>query len=168
MQINQPSEQKMVCRKDGKMRELIRGIAETTVFWIVIGFLVSIWIPSKQNYNPSIGIITYAAFCFFAIAFTHDHIAIFDLDAQSIQNKQYFILFKKYYCQNYDIANVRNIVVEKKHESANYIIVIKQYSGKDIYIPSPDSPDILFVDAEAQKIRDFLGLDVRNRNPLIR
>jgi hypothetical protein len=129
-----------------------------TIFWIVIGFLVSMWMPSKQNDNPSIGIITYTAVCFFAIAFTHDHIAIFDLDSQSIQNKYYFTLFRKYNCQNYDLANVRNIVVEKKRESVNYIIVVKQYSGKDIYIPSPDSPDILFVDIEAQKIRDFLGL----------
>jgi hypothetical protein len=167
--ITQPSERKLVCKKDSKLREISLGIAGTTAFWIVIGFLVSLWIPSKQNYNPSLGIITYAIFCFCAIAFSHDQIAIFDLDSHSLRIERYFNLFKKRHSKEYDLSIIRTILVKKEHGNGNYIIVLKQHHGEDIYLPSPHyCGDILMVDAEAQKIRDFLGLDAHHRNLLIR
>jgi hypothetical protein len=147
------------------MRAITQGIAGTTAFWMILGFLVSLWIPSKQNFNPSMGIITYAIFCFGAIAFSHDHIAIFDLDSHSLKIERYFSLFKKSYSQEYDLSIIRRILVEKERGNGNYIIVLKQRNGEDIYLPSPHySGDILMVDAEAQKIRDFLSLDVLNIN----
>jgi hypothetical protein len=162
MKITQPSERKLVCRKDSKMREISMGIAGTTAFWIVIGILYAILTPSKPSYNPSLGIITYAIFCFGAIAFTYDQTATFDLDAHSLQIESYFPLFKKRVLKEYNLAIIRRIVVEKQRDSCNYIIVIKQHRGDNLYLPSPHyCCDILMVDAEAQKIRDFLSLDVR-------
>jgi hypothetical protein len=161
VKITQPSERKLVCRKDSKLREIGLGIAGTTAFWIAIGILYSLLIPAKQNYNPSLGIITYAIFCFGAIAFTHDQIATFDLDARSLQIESYFPLFKKRHLKEYDLAIIRRIVVEKQRGNGNYIIVLKQNRGEDLYLPSPHyCGDVLMVDAEAQKIRDFLGLDI--------
>jgi hypothetical protein len=151
------------------MREITQGIAGTTAFWIVVGFLVSLWIPSKQSFNSSLGIITYAIFCFSAIAFTHDYIAIFDLDSHSLRVERYFALFKKRQSKEYDLSIISRILVEKQRGNGNYIIVLKQHHGEDIYLPSPYyCGDILMVDAEAQKIRDFLELDIQNRNSLIR
>jgi hypothetical protein len=165
VQITQPSERKLVCRKDSKLRSITQGIAGTTAFWVILGFLVSLWIPSKQNFNPSMGIITYAIFCFGVIAFSHDHIAIFDLDYHSLKIERYFSLFKKSYSQEYDLSIIRRILVEKERGNGNYIIILKQHDGKDLYLPSPHyCGDILMVDAEAQKIRDFLKLDILNRN----
>jgi hypothetical protein len=162
VQITQPSERKLVCRKDSKLRSITQGIASTTAFWLILGFLVSLWIPSKQNFNPSMGIITYAIFCFGAIAFSHDHIAIFDLDSHSLKIERYFSLFKKSYSQEYDLSIIRRILVEKERGNGNYIIILKQHGGKDLYLPSPHyCGDILVVDTEAQKIRDFLRLDAR-------
>jgi hypothetical protein len=160
VEITQPSERRLVCKKDGKMREITQGIAGTTAFWIVLGFLVSLGIPSKQNVNPSLGLITYAIFCFGAIAFAHDHIAIFDLDSHSLKIERYFNLFKKSCSQKYDLSIIRRILVEKQHGNGNYIIVLKQHQGEDIYLLSPHyGGDILMVDTEAQKIRDFLRLN---------
>jgi hypothetical protein len=167
VKITQPSERKLVCKKDSKLREISLGIAGTTAFWIVIGFLGSFWIPSNQNYNPSLGIITYAIVCFGAISFTHDQIATFDLDVHSLQIESYFPLFKKRHFKKYDLAIIRRIVVEKQRGNGNYIIVLKQHRSNDLYRPSPHyCGDILMVDAEAQKIRDFLKLDVRNSHLL--
>jgi hypothetical protein len=161
MQITQHSERKLVCKKDSKLRAIIQGIAGTTAFWVILGFLVSLWIPSKQNFNSNLGIITYAIFCFGVIAFSHDHIAIFDLDSHSLKIERYFSLFKKSYSQEYDLSIIRRILGEKEHGSCNYIIILKQHDGNDLYLPSPHyCVDILMVDAEAQKIRDFLSLDV--------
>jgi hypothetical protein len=168
VQITQPSEQKLVCKKDGNLKAITQGIAGTTAFWITLGFLVSMWIPSKQNFNPNMGMITYAIFCFGVIAFTHDYIAIFDLDTHSLQIERYFALFKKSYSKKYDLSIIRTILVEKQRGSCNYIIVLKQHHGEDIYLPSPHyCSDILMVDAEAQKIRDFLGLGSLTRDMLI-
>jgi hypothetical protein len=165
--ITQPSARKLICKKDSKIREITQGIAGTTAFWIVIGILYSLLIPAKQNYNPSLGIITYAIVCFCAITFTHDQIATFDLDAHSLQIESYFPFFKKRHFKEYDLAIVRRIVVEKERGNGNYIIVLKQHRGEDLYLPSPHyCGDILMVDAEAQKIRDFLKLAVYNSNSL--
>jgi hypothetical protein len=163
VKIIQPSARKLVCKKDGKMQEVSPTIAGTTAFWIITGILCSLLIPSKQHHNPTIGILTYAIFCFCAIAFTHDHIAIFDLDTNSLQVERYFTLFKKRHFKEYDLSIIRKILVEKQHGNANYIIVLKQHNGDDIYLPSPYyCGDILEVDAEAQKIRDFLGLNLKS------
>jgi hypothetical protein len=72
-------------------------------------------------------------------------------------------IFKKRHIKEYDLSIIRNITVEKQHGNANYIILLKQHSGKDIYLPSPHyCGDILKVDAEAQKIRDFLGFNLKS------
>jgi hypothetical protein len=163
VKIIQTSPRKLVCKKDGKMREVSQTIAGTTVFWIVAGILSSLLIPSKQYHNPTIGILTYAIFCFCAIAFTHDHVATFDLETNSLQIESYFTLFKKRHIKEYDLSIIKKIMGEKQHGHANYIIVLKQHNGKDIYLPSPHyCGDILEVDAEAQKIRDFLGLNLKS------
>jgi hypothetical protein len=163
VKIIQPSARKLVCKKGGKMREVSLTIAGTTAFWIIAGILSSRLMPSGQHHNPTIGILTYAIFCFCAIAFTHDHIATFDLETNSLQVERYFTLFKKRQIKAYDLSIIRNITVEKQHGNANYIIILKQHSGKDIYLPSPHyCGDILKVDAEAQKIRDFLSLNLKS------
>jgi hypothetical protein len=163
VKIIQPSARKLVCKKDGKLREVSLTIAGTTAFWIVTGILSSLLIPSQQHHNPTVGILTYAICCFCAIAFTHDHVATFDLETNSLQVERYFTLFKKRHIKEYDLSIIRIIIVEKQHGNANYIIVLKQHSGKDIYLPSPHyCGDILKVDAEAQKIRDFLGLNLKS------
>jgi hypothetical protein len=163
VKIIQPSARKLVCKKDDKLREVSLTIAGTTALWIVTGILSSLLIPSQQHHNPTIGILTYAICCFCAIAFTHDQIATFDLETNSLQIERYFTLFKKRHFKEYDLSIIRNIIVEKQHGNANYIIVLKQHSGKDIYLPSPYyCGDILKVEAEAQKIRDFLGLNLKS------
>jgi hypothetical protein len=163
VKIIQPSARKLLCKKDGKMREVSLTIAGTTAFWIVAGILSSLFVPSKQHHNSTLGIITYAIFCFCAIAFTHDQIATFDLETNLLQLERYFTFFKKRHIKEYDLSIIRKITVEKQHGNANYIIVIKQHSGKDIYLPSPYyCGDILKVDAEAQKIRDFLGFNLKS------
>ncbi len=168
MEITQPSERKLVCKQDGKLREICTGIAGTTAFWIAIGILYAVLTPSKSSYNPSLGIITYAIVCFCAIAYTHNQTAIFDLDAHLLQTEVYFPLFKKRIFKEYNLSTIRTILTEKKRDSGNYIIVVKQHSGEDIDLPSPHyCGDILIVDAEAQKIRDFLKLNVRNNNLII-
>jgi hypothetical protein len=162
VKIIQPSPHELICRKDGNIRETIRNILGTTTFLLVVGLLYSLFSPSKQGYSlfPFNNII-YLIFCFIAIAVTHNHIAIFDLARQSIRIERYFTLFKKCHRQDYDISIIKNIVAEKYPQSGEYRIVLKQIcTGKDIYLPSPHyCGDILIVDAEAQKIRDFLGLN---------
>ena len=158
MKIIQISAQKLVCKEDGELRDVSLTIARITAFWTVIGIVCSLLIPSKQNYNPTILILTYAIFCFCFIAFTHDHSAIFDLETNSLQVERYFTLFQKRHVREYDFSIVGTILVEKHSKSINYTIVLKQHNGEKIYLPSPQScDDILKVDAEAQKIRDFLG-----------
>ena len=163
MQITQVSARKLVCKEDGKLQEVGMTIARTTAFWIIIGIICSLFIRSNPDHNLIIVITIYATFCFCFIAFTHDHIAIFNLETNSLQVERYFPIFKKRHIKEYDLSIVRTILVEKKRENINYIIVLKQRNGEDIYLPSPHHcGDILQVDAEAQKIRDFLGLNLKS------
>ena len=162
MQTIQISDQKLVCKEDGKLREISLTIAGTTAFWIVAGILVSLSIPSNKYHNPTIGILVYVIPCFCLIPFTHDHIAIFDLETNLLRVERYFPIFKKRHFKEYDLSMIRTILVEKQRGNANYIIVLKQHNGEEIYLPSPQyCGDILKVDAEAQKIRDFLGLNLK-------
>lgn len=157
MQITQVSERKLICKKDGAIREVIKGVIGTTAFWIILGFLISLCTSSKQSFTPNLGMITYIIFCLGVIVLNYDDIAIFDLDSHSLRTELYFPLFKKCYSREYDFSTIGTILVENKRGSVNYLIVIRQHNGDTIYLPSPRyCTDILIVDAEAQKIRDFL------------
>jgi hypothetical protein len=91
----------------------------------------------------------------------HNYTAIFDLDLQSVEIDTYLILFKKHYSKKYDFTSIRRVAVEKNHQFIGYNIVLKQFNGgNDIYLPSPDSTNILPAEEAAQKIRDFLGLQL--------
>jgi hypothetical protein len=161
VKIIQPSPRELICRKDGNIREVIFTIVKVTA----IGFIFSLLLLSKQSFNPSLHsifpIVAYPVFCFLWLTFTHDDIAIFNLDLQSVVIENHLILFNKRYSKKYDLSTIRNVYVEKNYQFIGYNIVLKQFNGrKDIYIPSSDSTNILIAEEAAQKIRDFLGLEL--------
>ncbi len=161
MKIIQPSPHELICRKDGNIQEVLFTIAKITA----IGFAFSLLFTTKQGFHSNSTLILpiFPIFCFLWLIFTHDRIATFNLDLQSVEIESYLILLKKRYRQKYNLATIRNVHVEKNHQFTGYKIVLKQFDGgKDIYLPSPDSTDISIADTNAQKIRDFLGLNIKS------
>lgn len=166
MEIVRPSERQLILKTYGNMQKVIRDFAAIAPFWIVVVFifvLISLIVP--LGHRDPIGTIILALFPYvgigcISIATTRDHTAVFDLDLHHIRIECYWVLFKKRQYQNYDLINIKSIVVEEDSEIDRFFIRLRQYSGEDIYISHLDSRDRLTVDTKAQEIRDFLSLDV--------
>jgi hypothetical protein len=157
VKIIQPSPRELILKKDGSTQETVYAIAKI----IAIGLIFSLLLSAKQGFGSISSIIVCPVFCFIWLAFMHNYTATFDLDLQSIEIDTYLILLKKHYSKKYDFASIRRVAVEKNHQFIGYNIVLKQFNGdSDIYLPSPDSTNILLAEEAAQKIRDFLGLEL--------
>jgi hypothetical protein len=166
VEIIRPSEHQLIFKTYGNMRKVIRDLVSIAPFWMVVTFvfvLISLVVP--LGHRDPIGTILLALFPYVGggclmIATTHDNAAIFDLELKAVRIERYWILFRKRQCYSHDLVNIKSIVVEEDSEIYRFSIMLKQYSGKDIYISHLDSRDRSIVDAKAQEIRYFLGLDV--------
>jgi hypothetical protein len=159
VKVIQPSPRELILRKDGNTKETIYTNAKIAA----IGLTFSLLLSAKQGFGSISSIIICPVFCFVWLVFMHNHTATFDLDLQSVEIDTYLILFKKHYSKKYDFTSIRRVAVEKNHQFIGYNIVLKQFNGgNDIYLPSPDSTNILLAEEAAQKIRDFLGSSINS------
>jgi hypothetical protein len=156
VKIIQPSPTELILRKDGNPQETVYTIAKLAG----IGLIFSLLFFAKQGFSSTFSIIIFPISCFVWLAFAHNYTATFNSDLQSVELDTYLILFKKHYRKKYDFARIRRVAIEKNHQFVGYNIVLKQFNGdRDIYLPSPDSTNILLAEEAARKIRDFLGLE---------
>jgi hypothetical protein len=163
MEIIRPSDRQLVVKTYGNMRKVIREFVAIAPFWMVaLCVFVSIShviLPvNPLSTTIFVGLFPYVGVGCIAIATTRDLTVIFDLDLQAVRVECYWVLFKKRQCQNYDLTNIQNILVEEDNEVDWFYIKLRQYNGGDVYISH--SEDRSIVDRKAQEIRDFLGLDV--------
>jgi hypothetical protein len=163
MEIIRPSDRQLIVKTYGNIRKVIREFVAIAPFWMVALFvfvLIShVTLPAiPLSATILVGLFPYIGVGCIAIATTHNNTAIFDLDLQTVRIERYWILFKKRQYQNYDLVNIKNILVEEDSEADWFYIKLRQYSGEDIYISH--SADRSIVNIKVQEIRDFLGLDV--------
>jgi hypothetical protein len=165
MEIIRPSDRQLIFKTYGNMRKVIREFVAIAPFWMVALFvfvLISHVVLPVNSLSTTIlvGLFPYIGIGCIAIATTRDHTVIFDLDLQAIRIECYWVLFKKRQYQNYDLVNIKNILVEEDNEVDWFYIKLRQYSGEDIYISH--SEDRSIADMKAQEIRDFIGLSIKS------
>jgi hypothetical protein len=163
MEIIRPSDRQLVVKTYGNMRKVIRefvAIAPFSMVALCVFVSISHVILPAHPLSTTIlvGLFPYVGVGCIAIATTRDLTVIFDLDLQAVRVECYWVLFKKRQCQNYDLTNIQNILVEEDNEVDWFYIKLRQYNGEDVYISH--SEDRSIIDRKAQEIRDFLGLDV--------
>jgi hypothetical protein len=165
VEIIRPSEHQLIFKTYGNMRKVIREFVAIAPFWMVtlfvFGLISHIVLPvNSLTTTILVGLFPYVGIGCIAIATTRDITVIFDLDLQAVRVECYWILFKKRQCQNYDLTNIKNIVVEEDNEVDWFYIKLRQYNGEDIYVSY--SEDRSITDMKAQEIRDFLGLSIKS------
>jgi hypothetical protein len=158
VEIIRPSEHQLILNTSGNMRKVIQQLATIAPYWIAVEFLFLLMTKANLGIIPFIS-FPYVGICFISMVITHDNTAIFDLDLQTIRIERYWILFRKRQCYNYDLVNIKNIIVEEDDDIDRYFIKLQQHSGEDIQVSYSDFIDREIVDINAQQIRDFLSLN---------
>ena len=166
MEIVRLSERQLILKTYGNMRKVILEWAAIAPFWMVVVFIFLLisFVVFPLHTDPIttllIALFPYIGVGCIAIVTTRDHAAIFDLDLQCVRIECYWVLFKKRQYQNYDLTNIKNIVVAEDSEVDWFYIRLRRYSGEDIYVSH--SGDKSITEEKAQEIRDFLGANINS------
>ena len=162
MEIIRPSDHQLIFKAHGNMQQFLREFTSTAttpsfmvVIFVIVLFLRIVSPEILLSSSIIIALFPFVGCGCIGIATTRDHTTIFDLDLQYVRIECYWVLFKQRQYEQYDLINIRDIVVAEDSEVDWFYIRLRQHSGEDIYLSH--SGDRSMTEAKAQEIRDFLG-----------